>query len=219
MRKASQKMQFLCVAGPLATPYPLCVPELPGHCTWEGEGRRGGGTKVRFSPGPGHGGSVHKAASRELYLWNLWTGPGLYPGHRSPLCVKPADQFPPSRVLKWHPVQHSENTVNVSIVILWTLEIADLSCRHWDILVWLNSSLPNIFHRIVSKGVLELIQKKNEIQRKYIFFLRGFDCTSFMKTDVDTDVNLICVTFQKISWYNIRWQKTNLIRSILRDPS
>ena len=43
-------MQFLCVAGPLATPYPLCLPELPGHCTWEGgrEGRGEGGPRSGF---------------------------------------------------------------------------------------------------------------------------------------------------------------------------
>ena len=188
-------MQFLCVAGPLATPYPLCLPELPGHCTWEREGR--GGTKVRFSPGPGHGGSVHKAASRELYLWNLWTGPGLYPGHRSPLCVKnPRINFPQAA---------SSNDIRLSILRIlwmcllwycehWMLEIADLSCRHWDILVWLNSSLPNIFHRIVSKGVLELIQKKNKIQWKYIFFWRGFYCRYFLWKRMLTRMSILFVS-------------------------
>ena len=213
-------MQFLCVAGPLATPYPLCLPELPGHCTWEGEGGEGGPRSGFLQDQDTAAASTRQRL--ESYICGICEpAPGciLVTGHHS--VSNPRINFPQAA---------SSNDIRFSILRIlwmcllwycehWMLEIADLSCRHWDILVWLNSSLPNIFHRIVSKGVLELIQKKNEIQRKYIFFWRGFDCTSFMKTDVDTDVNLICVTFQKISWYNIRWQKTNLIRSILRDPS
>ena len=76
----------------------------------------------------------------------------------------------------------------------WMLEIADLSCRHWDILVWLNSSLPNIFHRIVSKGVLELIQKKNKIQWKYIFFWRGFYCRYFLWKRMLTRMSILFVS-------------------------
>ena len=155
---------------PSPPPIPA-VPKSAGHCTWEG-------AKVRFSPGPGHAGSVNQCL--ESYICGVWElAPGVSWSPGTALCQTCGLISPKPRPQMTSGSEYLARILSIVNIGCWKLQTRAVSCRHWDILVWLNSSLPNIFHRIVSKGVLELIQKKNEIQRKYIFFWIGFDCTSY----------------------------------------
>ena len=121
-------MQFLCVAGPLATPYPLCLPELPGHCTWEGEERRGGegGPRSGFLQDQ----DTAAASTRqrlESYICGICEpAPGciLVTGHHS--VSNPRINFPQAA---------SSNDIRFSILrILWMCLL--WYCEHWKLQTW-----------------------------------------------------------------------------------
>ena len=175
---------------PSPPPIPA-VPKSAGHCTWEG-------AKVRFSPGPGHAGSVHQCL--ESYICGVWElAPGVSWSPGTALCQTCGLISPKPRPQMTSGSEYLARILSIVNIGCWKLQTRAVSCRHWDILVWLNSSLPNIFHRIVSqKKSWNLFRRIRRFNGREFSFKEGFDCCSY-ETDVDTDVNLICVSIQKIS--------------------
>ena len=158
-------MQFLCLTSQLATPYPL---RLPGTA-WSLH--QAGGREGRGEPRSGflQDTAQRPPASRELYLWNPWTGPrsrvSWYPGHWSPLCqtrglISPKPR--PQNDIRFGILRNTAVYCDIVNIGCWKLQTWAVGTEiYWS--DFINSSLPNIFRRIVSNGVLELIQKNNEI--------------------------------------------------------